>query len=104
SGATTAQLALVSPIAFQDFSDKYDLPDGKVENTNIRLYTDAIKEVAAENKVLFLDVFSPIKKWFDSAENLTIDGSQLSGQGYQKFAELLADRIFGKAKRKVHTA
>lgn len=103
NGATPAQLALVSPIAFQDFSDKYDLPDGKVENTNIRLYTDAMKEVAAENKVLFLDVFSPTKKWFDSAENLTIDGSQLSGQGYKKFAELLADRIFGKAKRKVHT-
>ncbi|MES1215686.1 MAG: PVC-type heme-binding CxxCH protein [Bacteroidota bacterium] len=97
NGATPPQLAIVSPIAFEDLSTKYDLPDGKVENENRSLYTDAMKEIAAKNKVFFLDVFSPTKNWFENAATpFTIDGSQLTEAGYAKFAPLLADGIFGK--------
>ena len=46
NGATPPQLALVSPIAFQNLSDKYDLPNGINENKNLELYTNAIQEVA----------------------------------------------------------
>ncbi|WP_199200167.1 PVC-type heme-binding CxxCH protein [Adhaeribacter arboris] len=97
NGKTTPQLALVSPIAFEDLSAKYDLPNGKQENANLALYTEAMKEVAAKNKVLFVNAFTPTKSWYDTTDEfLTIDGSQLSDKGYARFDKLLADQVFGK--------
>lgn len=96
NGATASQLALVSPIAFEDLSEKMDLPDGKKENENLALYTEAMKEVAAEEGVLMVDAFEPTKEWFETeSTDLTQDGFQLTDPGYQKFAKLLADKIFG---------
>ena len=97
SGDTTSQLAIVSPIAFQDLSGKYDLPNGEQENENLALYTEAMKEVAEKNNVHFVDAYTPTKEWFDTGdEQLTIDGSQLNDAGYAKFSTLLADEVFGK--------
>ena len=64
NGITAPQLAIVSPIAFENLSDKLDLPDGKQENANLALYTAAMKEISAKNKVLFIDACSPTKEWF----------------------------------------
>ncbi len=89
------QLALVSPIAFQDLSDQFDLPNGEKENRNLSLYANAIKEVALNYQVLFVDAFGPSNQWFAS-EQLTIDGLQLNDEGYQKFSKLLADETFGR--------
>ncbi|WP_162052976.1 PVC-type heme-binding CxxCH protein [Pontibacter pamirensis] len=101
NGDSSTQLAIVSPIAFEDLSKQYDLPDGKQENANLALYAAAMKEVAATNKVHFIDAYTPSKEWFNkSKEPLTIDGSQLNDAGYARFAKLLADRTFGKAATK----
>jgi mono/diheme cytochrome c family protein/glucose/arabinose dehydrogenase len=98
NGATSPQLAIVSPIAFENLSSEQDLPDGKKENVNLAMYATAMKEVASKNKVLFVDAFNPTKEWFSSASApLTIDGSQLTDAGYKMFATLLSDAIFGKA-------
>ena len=102
NGSTLSQLVLVSPIAFQNLSDKFDLPDGKTENENLLLYTSAMKEVANRNKIPFVDVFAPTKKWFAKGEQLTIDGFQLNEKGYQKFAELLTDKLTGISKNNPH--
>jgi mono/diheme cytochrome c family protein/glucose/arabinose dehydrogenase len=107
NGVSAPQLAIVSPIAFEDLSSKFDLPNGKVENKNLALYTAAMKEVTAKNKVHFLDVFTATSQWFKNATpSLTIDGSQLTEAGYAKFAPMLADGIFGKqvAKAEQHRA
>ncbi len=106
------QLALVSPIAFADLSAQKDLPDGVRENQNLSLYTEAMREIAAADSVLFVDALDPSKKWFQKdAEQFTSDGFQLNDSGYQKFGQLLADNIFGNDKRiaaeyqdKVHEA
>ena len=96
--SSPVQLAIVSPIAFEDLSGTYDLPDGKKENENLALYTQGMKAVADSNNVLFVDAFEPSKKWFDSNNDaLTIDGSQLNDEGYKKLSVLLADEIFGNA-------
>lgn len=100
NGSSVPQLALVSPIAFQDLSAKYDLPNGKAENQNLKLYTEAMREVAARYDVLFIDAFSPSSKWFASGEQLTIDGLQLNAAGYERFSHLLVDEVFGKSKTK----
>jgi len=93
NGKTAPQLALISPIAFQNLSQKYDLPNGVKENTNLSLYAKAMQEVASKHGIVFLDVFSPTKKWFET-EELTIDGVQLNNKGYQKFSKLVLDELF----------
>ncbi|MEJ7679569.1 MAG: SGNH/GDSL hydrolase family protein [Segetibacter sp.] len=101
NGLTPPQLAIVSPIAFEDLSGKYDLPDGKQENSNLGLYTNAMKEIAAKNKVHFVDAYSPSKEWFETTDKpLTIDGSQLTDAGYARFSALLTDEVFGKDEAK----
>ncbi|SDE96638.1 putative membrane-bound dehydrogenase domain-containing protein [Dyadobacter soli] len=101
NGTSAPQLVIVSPIAFEDLSAKYDLPNGKKENENLLLYTKAMKEVADQNKVLFVDAFAPSQKWYaETKEDLTIDGSQLNAEGYKKLGVLLVDKIFGKASAK----
>ncbi|MFM1963183.1 MAG: hypothetical protein RLZZ172_2028 [Bacteroidota bacterium] len=97
NGRSAPQLALVSPIAFENLSGKYDLPNGVAENANLKMYTLAMKEVAAKNKVLFIDAFTASKPWLDDpSSELTIDGAQLTNAGYARFGPFLADEIFGK--------
>jgi mono/diheme cytochrome c family protein/glucose/arabinose dehydrogenase len=101
NGKSMPQLAIVSPIAFEDLSKKADLPNGKTENANLALYTEAMREVASRNKVHFIDVYKPTKEWFASTDKpLTIDGSQLTESAYARFSKLLADGVFGKTASK----
>jgi glucose/arabinose dehydrogenase/mono/diheme cytochrome c family protein len=95
NGESAPQLVLVSPTAFEDLSDQMDLPDGKTENANLALYASAIEQVAKQNGVPYLDVFSTTKKWFRGKDNLTIDGVQFNDQGYQRFSALLAEAVSG---------
>lgn len=101
NGDKGTTLVLISPIAFEDLTDTYDLPDGKEFNKNIQLYADAMEQVAKDKKVPFLDVFDISQKWYDqSSDYLTIDGSQLSEKAYGKFADYLVTSIFGKGEGK----
>ncbi len=101
NGKSAPQLALVSPIAFEDLSAVKDVPDGKKENEILKLYTEAMAEVAKKHELVFVNAFEPSQKWYaGSEEPLTIDGTQLNEAGYAKLAELLADKLFGKAERK----
>lgn len=99
NGESAPKLALVSPTAFQNLSKKFDLPDGTTENENFKLYTDAMKEVAAANDVLFIDLFDATLSWAENEEeDFTVDGIQLSDAGYKKLAPVLADAAFGSAE------
>jgi hypothetical protein len=97
NGSEAPKLAIVSPIAFENLSAQFDLPNGVKENANLWLYTQGMKEICEKNEVLFVDAFTPSKKWYDTTkEALTIDGSQLNEEGYKKFSLLITDSIFGK--------
>jgi mono/diheme cytochrome c family protein/glucose/arabinose dehydrogenase len=99
NGEKAPQLAIVSPIAFEDLSKKYDLPNGIKENQKLLLYTNAIKEICLKNGVLFVDAFTPSKKWYaESSDYLTIDGFQLNETGYKKFSQLLLSQLFNIKK------
>lgn len=96
NGTASPQLVIVSPIAYEDVSDHMDVPNGAVINTNLLLYSNAMKEVCTTNKVPFIDVLEPSKNWFTTSDlDLTIDGSQLNKEGYEKLAKLLADQLTG---------
>ena len=100
NGSGPPQLVLISPIAFEDLSDKFDLPDGETENENLSMYTEAMRDVAEKMNVHFVDVFEPTRDWYGDDEALTIDGFQLTDAGYKRFSELLADGVFGEAEPK----
>jgi mono/diheme cytochrome c family protein/glucose/arabinose dehydrogenase len=101
NGESPVQLVVASPIAFEDLSDTFDLPDGRQENFNLELYTEAMREVSGHHDVLFADLFNPTKEWFENnEEQLTIDGSRLNEQGYKRFSVLLADLVFGRGEPK----
>ncbi len=101
NGSAAPQLALISPTAFEDLTNMHDLPNGEKENKNLLLYTNAMKAVATQNKVQFVDAFTPSKQWYENTvEPLTIDGAQLNEAGYKKLAKLLSDEIFGTAPAK----
>jgi glucose/arabinose dehydrogenase/mono/diheme cytochrome c family protein len=105
NGTAAPQLALVSPIAFEDLSATIDVPNGKKENKNLALYAAAMEEVALANNISFVNAFEHSKKWYAAEKNqLTIDGCQLNDLGYQQLGKLLSDKIFGEtpAKAEAH--
>ncbi len=98
NGKSAPQLALVSPIAFEDLSDTNDLPDGTKENKNLEMYTQVMQEVALDESVVFVNAFEASKGWYAStSKNLTADGFQLNNEGYLKLANFLSNSIFGKS-------
>ncbi len=88
---------MVSPIAFEDISDTYDVPNGEQENKNLKLYADAIEAIALKNQVPFIDVYGPSMTWYKKGTN-TIDGSQLNDDGYKKFFSYIAQALTGDKK------
>lgn len=93
-GVAAPNLTIVSPIAFEDLSDQYDLPDGIAENANLSLYAKAMKEVCGANQVQLVDAFDASKRWMASKDQLTQDGFQLNKAGSAKFSEFLIEEIF----------
>ncbi|MEM9159983.1 MAG: PVC-type heme-binding CxxCH protein, partial [Verrucomicrobiota bacterium] len=96
SGEKAPRLVLVSPIAYEDLSRKLDLPDGKAENGRLGLYADAMKRVAKDRGVGYVDLFTPTKKLFASkASDYTINGFALNDRGYREVSAILAKEIYG---------
>lgn len=90
------QLALVSPIAFEDFSLGQGMPDGSVINANLALYAAAMEEVTKDKGILFINLFAPTKRWFDEeSQSLTRDGALLNDRGYAMLAPTLVNALFG---------
>jgi mono/diheme cytochrome c family protein/glucose/arabinose dehydrogenase len=98
NGIHAPELVLVSPIAFQDLSKTEDLPDGIEINRRLKMYTHAMAQVALEEKIPFIDVFTPSTKWF-SDKKLTIDGMQLNEKGYRIFSSFLSNALFEEGKK-----
>ena len=95
NGKTPPQLVLLSPIAQEDLKRR-GLTDGKANNKNINLYTEAMAEVAAKREVLFVDLFTPTAATMGDAEQpLTINGIHLNDEGYAQLAPILDQALFG---------
>ena len=102
NGEESPRLALVSPIAFEDLSEVRDLPDGRAINTDLEDYAGAMRRVAIRMNLTFVDLFRPTRGWYGNQPH-TIDGLQLTSDGYAKLAPVLADGIFGKSEISVET-
>lgn len=96
NGKNPPKLVLLSPIAHEDLGDPH-LPDGKKNNENIRLYTEATAKIAAQGGVVFVDLFTPTQALYKSGGPYTINGVHLSDKGYKALAPILDQALFGPA-------
>ena len=101
------KIALISPTAVQPIPD---VTNGRYQNRNLKVYMDAMKEVAKSNEVFFVDVFTPSQNWYNEGKLLTIDGALYNNDGYKKLATFLANSLFNKPiinekiRSKLHSA
>lgn len=90
------RLVLFSPIAAEDMKSP-NYPDGKALNENIKLYRDAMEEVAKSANVQFIDLYGPTAELYKAAkEPLTTNGVHLSDAGYKALSQVIANGLLGE--------
>ncbi len=95
---TAPRVVLVSPIAYENLSKSRDLPDGRAENANLALYTQAMAEVAKVTGVEFVDVYKPTHDLYPTLEKpFTSNGFLPNDDGYRLLSEVLMNAIYGSA-------
>ena len=98
NGKAAPRIVLVSPIAYENLSKSRDLPDGRSENSNLALYTQAMAEVAKTTGVEFVDVYKPTHDLYPTLEKpFTRNGFLPNDDGYRLLAEMLVKAIYGDA-------
>jgi glucose/arabinose dehydrogenase/azurin len=99
SGKGAPRVVLFSPIAQEKHKDS-NFADPAANNANIKAYTDAMREVANANGVLFVDLFGPSGELYAEAaarkESLTINGIHLGDQGDKLLAQVMFKGVFGQ--------
>src|SRR5256886_10092588 len=105
SGKGAPRVVLFSPIANEKINDP-DLPDPKVNNSNLQLYTAAMAEVARANDVLFVDLFTVSQRLYAEAANpghsLTFNTFLLTESGNQALAPEIFKALFNEPAPKDH--
>jgi putative heme-binding domain-containing protein len=89
------RFVLVSPAAFEPTGEQF-LPDGVKENTNLKLYADAVADVAKRGNLAFIDLFEPTLAEFARKPGLqfTTNGAHTNEAGDFRVSELLDRALF----------
>jgi putative heme-binding domain-containing protein len=113
NGKSAPRLVLFSPIAHENLKDE-NLPDGQANNERLKLYTEAMHQVARANQVGFVDLFTPsLELYRTSNKPLTLNGIHLTEYGDQMLAPVIEQALFpdgpmlkrdAVALDKIHTA
>lgn len=94
NGKSAPRVVLFSPIAHENPRGR-NLPDGTENNARIELYANAIKEVAAANNVVSVDLFQPTRSLYEKlAQPATINGVHLNAQGNHQLAQVIDAALF----------
>lgn len=94
-GKSNPRIVVFSPIAFENLDDP-NLPDGTSENDRLAKYSLVAQEVALENKLPFVDLFSTTKLLYEAKEEpMTINGAHLNSNGNQFVARIICNELFG---------
>ncbi|MDB6119208.1 MAG: putative cytochrome c [Verrucomicrobiaceae bacterium] len=108
NGQTAPRIVLISPIGSENLGPP--MPDGKETNARCKAYAEAMKKVAAEQGVGFVDVLDPMLSAFTengkrtNGTRLTINGIHLTSKGYGIFADELYRGLFEETAPKVSPA
>jgi len=96
NGKSAPRLVLFSPIAHEDLGNP-NLPNGHENNVNLALYTGAIKQVATEKNVAFVDLFTTSQALYGKADlPITLNGVHLLPEGNRQLGEVIASALAGK--------
>ena len=91
NGESAPRVVLLSPIANEDTV----AVKAAKNNANIALYTEAVKKVAEQQQVGFIDLFTPTLAGINASDaDLTINGSHLNDAGYQLLANAMFTDLF----------
>ena len=94
NGEHAPQVVLVSPTANEDIEG---VSAGALNNENIKLYVDAMRQVAQEQQVGFANVFDDTLLAMNPDDSdLTLNGSHLLESGYELFARSLYRTVFNE--------
>jgi putative heme-binding domain-containing protein len=94
NGKSAPRVVLFSPIAHEKLDDP-NLPDPAANNRRLKLYTEAMAEVAKANPVAFVDLFTPSAELYESdSRPLTINGIHLTEYGDERMAAVIEDLLF----------
>lgn len=90
-----ARFVLISPMAFENANDRH-LPDGKQNNRVLQKYSDAIRNLAGELKLPFVDVLTASAQKFSeqAGKQYTINGIHVNEDGDRVIAEALDKGMF----------
>ncbi len=97
NGKTAPKLVLLSPIAHEDLHNPH-VTDGKANNANIKLYTEAMAEAAKKHKIVFVDLFTPSREMMEkpvAGMPMTINGIHLTDFGDYRVARVIDEALFG---------
>lgn len=92
NGKASPKLIFISPIANENVGG---VKAADANNTNIKLYADAMANICAELKVGYIDVFKSSLKALEKEGDLTSNGVHLLEEGYKHFAISLFEETFG---------
>ncbi len=99
SGKGHPRIVLFSSAANEKHQDP-NFPDPTANNARIVIYSKAMAEVAAQNGVLFVDLYEPSAKLFAAAStkstSLTVNGIYLTSEGDRQLAPIIFEKIFGE--------
>ncbi|MGI9496449.1 MAG: PVC-type heme-binding CxxCH protein [Mariniblastus sp.] len=94
NGTSAPQLILVSPVACENIKG---VNAGDLNNENVALYAAAMKEIADELKIGFVDVYQDTLAMANSsADEITSNGVHLNQRGYEIFSRSLLKGAFNK--------
>ncbi len=90
------RFVLASPIAFEK-TDSPHLPDGVSDNQSLETYSQAVKQLALEERVPYVELFAPSVKLFNNVAGAqyTINGIHVNEQGDRMVANQLDQQLFG---------
>ena len=92
NGDSAPQVILISPTANENIPG---VSAADLNNEHLRAYTDAIREIAQEQEIGFVDVFDATELAVLADDSrLTINGSHLNDAGYKVFAESVFRNLF----------
>lgn len=100
NGTSAPRIVLVSPVSNENVAG---VNAATRNNANIRLYTQAMREVASEQQVGFADVFqATLTEMQSSDSDLTLNGVHLLESGYELLARSLYRQVFGESASAVN--
>ena len=95
NGISAPKVVLVSPTANENIPG---VNAGTMNNKRLLAFTNAMRTICVDQKVGFIDSFSPTSKIIQSLKRkLTINGCHLNEFGYHQFAKILYKGLTGKS-------